>query len=163
MTSLSQSLRLETAVHLIQIALTPVFLLSGIAALLSVFATRLGRVADRIDQLLGEARTCERERKDAIGLDVVELRRRSHYLDTAVVLGSVAATATCAAILMLFLGNLLRAETLAWVLIILFGCAILLTVGAVVSFGAEMLMSSQSVRKRTHYHWPLTRRWGRGS
>ena len=35
----------EAAAHIVQLALTPVFLLSGIAALLNVFAARLGRVA----------------------------------------------------------------------------------------------------------------------
>ena len=35
----------------IQLALTPVFLLTAVAALLNVFSTRLGRVADRVDLL----------------------------------------------------------------------------------------------------------------
>lgn|GEM_PF-323054 len=157
MTTLAQAVRLDTAVHLIQVALTPVFLLSGVAALLSLFATRLGRVADHIDQLLGEARTCEPERKEAIGLDVIELHRRSHLLDTAVVLGALAATATCGAIIMLFFGNLLKADAAAGLLIILFGLAIFLTAGAIVAFGSEMLMSSRSSRLRTHMHWPSIR------
>ena len=42
---------LDNVTHVIQVALTPIFLLSGIAALLNVFSTRLGRVADRVDQL----------------------------------------------------------------------------------------------------------------
>lgn len=42
---------LDSVTHIIQVALTPIFLLSGIAALLNVFSTRLARVADRVDQL----------------------------------------------------------------------------------------------------------------
>ena len=42
---------LEEVAHIIQVALTPVFLLSGLAGLLSVFSTRLGRVADKVDTL----------------------------------------------------------------------------------------------------------------
>ena len=38
---------LDTIAHIIQVALTPVFLLSGIATLLNVFSTRLSRVGDR--------------------------------------------------------------------------------------------------------------------
>ncbi|MGH7046423.1 MAG: hypothetical protein ACREE2_08540 [Stellaceae bacterium] len=34
---------LELVAHIIQLALTPVFLLSGIATLLNVFSTRLAR------------------------------------------------------------------------------------------------------------------------
>jgi hypothetical protein len=37
--------------HVIQVALVPIFLLSGIATLLNVFSTRLARVADRGDQI----------------------------------------------------------------------------------------------------------------
>ncbi len=42
---------LEEVAHIIQVAPTPVFLLSGLAGLLSVFSTRLGRVADKVDTL----------------------------------------------------------------------------------------------------------------
>jgi uncharacterized protein DUF2721 len=35
--------------HIIRMALTPVFLLSGIATLLNVFSARLARVADRVE------------------------------------------------------------------------------------------------------------------
>jgi hypothetical protein len=40
---------LDTIAHIIQVALTPVFLLSGIATLLNVFATRLARVGDKVE------------------------------------------------------------------------------------------------------------------
>ena len=39
---------LDLVAHVIQVALTPVFLLSGIATLMNVFSTRLARVADLI-------------------------------------------------------------------------------------------------------------------
>ena len=153
-----QPVSLDGVVHIIQTALTPVFLLSGVAALLNVFATRLGRVADRIDQLSAEARTCDAERKTSMETDIEALRRRSHVLDWAVVLGAVSATATCAAILMLFLASLLKAGAAAWLLIGLFGAAIITTVGAVAAYGAEMLMASRGLRAHAHLHWPGARR-----
>ena len=70
---------LQGAAHVVQLALTPVFLLSGIATLLGVFAARLARVADRVDTLAQEAR--EPIRDELLDL----LRRRSHVLDVAVV------------------------------------------------------------------------------
>lgn len=42
---------MDNVIHVIQVALTPVFLLTAVAALLNVFSTRLGRVADRVDQV----------------------------------------------------------------------------------------------------------------
>ena len=47
---------LEAAAHMVQLALTPVFLLSATATLLSVFATRLARVADRVNTLSQEVK-----------------------------------------------------------------------------------------------------------
>src|SRR6478672_9874232 len=41
----------QSSADVIQLALTPVFLLTAVAALLNVFSTRLGRVADRVDLL----------------------------------------------------------------------------------------------------------------
>lgn len=37
----------DNAAHVVQLALTPIFLLSGLAALLNVFSTRLGRIPIR--------------------------------------------------------------------------------------------------------------------
>jgi hypothetical protein len=42
---------LDTIAHIIQLALTRVFLLWGIATLLNVFSTRLARVADRVEAI----------------------------------------------------------------------------------------------------------------
>ena len=43
----------ESIAHIIQVELTPVFLLSGIATLLNVFATRLARVGDKAETITG--------------------------------------------------------------------------------------------------------------
>jgi hypothetical protein len=55
----------DSIAHVIEVALTPIFLLSGIASLLGVLSTRLGRVADRVDSLterLEAAEPVERNR-----------------------------------------------------------------------------------------------------
>src|SRR5258707_12181940 len=44
----------SSVTRVIQLALTPVFLLTAVATLLNVFSTRLGRVADRVDLLIGD-------------------------------------------------------------------------------------------------------------
>lgn len=151
-------LTLESAVHLIQVALTPVFLLSGIAALLNVFAGRLARVADQFDTLahaIGtEAASAEQN------ADLVRLHRRSVCLDTAVVLATAAAAATCLAILTLFLFALSN-KTIAVILLIFFGLAIIFTLGSVVFFGLEMLMSSRGVRAHMVFHLPNLAWWRR--
>jgi len=39
--------RISAIAHVIQLAIAPVFLISGVATLLSVLANRLGRIVDR--------------------------------------------------------------------------------------------------------------------
>jgi hypothetical protein len=127
--------------HVIQLALTPVFLLSGIATLLNVFSTRLARVSDRVDQVVkaieaGDANQIAR---------LAKLRRRSLALDIAVVLGAVGAASTCASVLALFVGAL-RDAAVAALLLATFGLAVICTLGAIGAFTAEMLMAGSHVR-----------------
>ncbi len=131
---------LEAAAHIVQMALTPVFLLSGIAALLNVFAGRLGRVADQTDALAAEP-------EDSGGRDsrLRVLRMRSHAMDWAVVLAALAGALTCGAILTLFLGEVLG-KGAATTLFLLFGGAIILTMGALVAYVVEMLLAARIIR-----------------
>jgi hypothetical protein len=135
------SVSLEAAARIVQLALTPVFLLSGVAALLNVFAGRLGRVADQTDTLAAEpSATAGRDQRLRV------LRMRSWALDWAVVLAALAGALTCAAILILFLGEVLGRGA-ATLLFLLFGGAIVLTMGALVAYVVEMLLAARVVRR----------------
>ena len=94
---------IEAAAHTVQLALTPVFLLSGVAALVNVFSTRLGRVSDQADKLAGQD-----HRAPGHDLKLGLLRWRSRALDWAVVLAALAGASTCGAALALFLRARLR-------------------------------------------------------
>ena len=133
----------EGAAHIVQLALTPVFLLSGVAALLSVFATRLGRVADQADKLSGEPQTPVRDRR------LRALRFRSTCLEWAVVLAALAGAMTCGAVLVLFLGAFrVSAASASDALFALFGGAIVLTTGALTAYVIEMVMAAGGIRRR---------------
>ena len=131
---------IEAAAHIVQLALTPVFLLSGVAALVNVFSTRLGRVSDQADKLAGQD-----HRAPGHDLKLGLLRWRSRALDWAVVLAALAGAATCGAALALFLGAV-RGSAGASLLFYLFGGAIVLTVAALAAFVLEMLLAARGVR-----------------
>jgi Protein of unknown function (DUF2721) len=137
---------LDSVAHIIQLALTPIFLLSGIGALLNVFATRLARVADRVDEIAGEMEGAEPEQIAILALQLARLRRRSVALDVAVVLAAVGAAATCASVLTLFVGAVGNAAV-ASALFATFGSAVICTIGAIMAYTAEMLMTGNGVRK----------------
>lgn len=134
--------------HTIQVALTPIFLLSGIAALLNVFATRLARVADQTDDL---SRHAGDDADGQMRTRLDHLRRRSVALDAAVVLATVGSLSTGLAILTLFVGALQRTAT-GWVLFASFGFAVACTIAALFAFLIEALIAGRGVRVRIDRH-----------
>jgi hypothetical protein len=131
---------LEAAAHMVQLALTPVFLLSATATLLSVFANRLARVADRVNSLSQDAKEPVRDELLAM------LRRRSRALEVAVVLSALSGGLTCVAVLVLFLSEL-RGSAAARFLFLSFGGAIVLTMAALGAFVTEMLLAARILRR----------------
>lgn len=128
---------LDTAAHVIQLALTPVFLLTAVGSLLNVFSTRLARVVDRVHLLrqTGQQSRAELDR----------LRLRSQFLDAAVLAAAVAGGLTCCAAATIFFGVLRDAAT-ANVLFGLFGAALVAAIVALLCFATEVLLSGRAVR-----------------
>ena len=139
----------ESVAHVIQVALTPVFLLSGIASLLSVLSTRLARVADRVDALAEQLEADGPIDRRKLRRRLAYLRRRSHVLDAAVMMGTLGGVATSCAALLLFVGTLRDRPGMS--LFVAFGLALLLTMGALVAFLIEMLLASRGLRDQANY------------
>jgi hypothetical protein len=135
----------ESVTHVIQVALTPVFLLTAVAALLNVFSTRLGRVADRVDQLSANLQRPMVTDTEFSSAQLDHLRRRSLVLDVAVVLATIAGVATSGAALILFVGAL-REAVVRSMLFALFGGAIFFTIAALFTFAIEMMMAGRGLR-----------------
>ncbi len=135
---------LDTVVHVIQLSLTPIFLLTAVASLLGVFTTRLARVSDQVKALADKRGD---DRPDAsVMRRLAYLKRRSLLLDAAVILGAVSGAFTCATVLTLFLG-IIRAAATQGILFTLFGLAILCTIGALGAFLFEVLLASRGIRE----------------
>ncbi len=134
-----QPYNFEGSAHVIQQALAPVFMLSGIAALLSVFSTRLARTADQARVLLTTQRSPE------LHENVKLVRRRLGALECAVLLAASTGAFTCATVLVLFLGEV-GSSSGATILVLAFGGAIFLTMGALTAFVTEMLFAARGVR-----------------
>jgi hypothetical protein len=128
----------EQAAHVVQLALTPIFLLTGLASMLSVFTTRLGRVADRVHQ---HNRSGDKNRQQ-----LKRLQLRSRILDIAVLLASLAGGLTCCAALTLFLGEIRQAGG-GYLLFDFFGGALVCAVLALLAFSCETILSGRTVRE----------------
>ena len=134
----------DSIVHIISLSLSPIFLLTAVSSLLSVFITRLARISDQVKALVAGTDRDERE-DQATRLRLAYLKRRSHALDVAVILAAVAGACTCGTVLALFLA-FIRTRATSGVLLILFGVAILCTIGALAAFLTEVLLASRGIR-----------------
>lgn len=97
---MSEFADIPTVAHAIQLAVAPVFLLTGIAGLLGVQTSRLGRIIDRY-RLLNrlepqEAQQFWKERQ--------MLSRRARWILRAISFCTVAALLVCTSIVALFIG-----------------------------------------------------------
>ena len=119
--------------HAIQLALAPVFLLSGIAAFLGVLTNRLARVVDR-------ARTIERELLQATAAEPDRARqqlhvmaRRSRYMNVAITLATISGLLIALVVALLF-SSTFAPLNLAGYVAVMFVVSMLSLVGAFLSF-----------------------------
>ena len=90
--------------HIIQLAIAPVFLLTGVCTNLTVLTNRLARIVDR-------SRALEERLDNGPGSahynELEVLYRRSHLINYAIALSTACGLLVCLVIAMLFLGDTL--------------------------------------------------------
>jgi hypothetical protein len=89
--------------RVIQLAVAPVFLLTGIGAILAVMTNRLGRVIDRARLLEDRLSQAAPESLVLIRADLVILSRRAQLIYRAITLCTTTALLICTVIAILFL------------------------------------------------------------
>src|SRR5262245_7669577 len=131
--------------HVIQLAVAPVFLFSGVAALLNVLVGRLSRIIDRARAL--ESRLAEATPADApaIYAKLVTLSRRSKLMSAAITLCTTCALLLCGVVVTLFLSAFLRFDLGATVAFI-FVAAILALFAGLLFFLREIFLATASLR-----------------
>ena len=131
----------------IQLALGPVFLLTGIAGMLNVMSGRLSRIIDRGRTLTEKQEIRGTYNPQEIHTELLMLERRRHVTSNAITMFTIAALFVCLVIVALFLEALFYVH-LKWVIGVLF---IFSTFGMVVGlsyFLLEVRLSAKTVRIR---------------
>jgi hypothetical protein len=130
--------------HLIQTSVAPVFLLSGVAATLTVLTNRLARAVDR-------ARTIEDRLKhpgsetEHLLYDLEILARRARYLNAAISMSVVSAVMVALVVVTLF-ANAFFAAKLGLTIALLFVGALLVLTGAFICFFIEVRLATSALR-----------------
>ena len=94
--------------HAIQLAVAPVFLLTGISAILAVMTNRLGRIIDRARVLEAKLDGAAAEILTGLRADLAILSRRAKLINRAITLCTTTALLVCTVIAILFLSAFLR-------------------------------------------------------
>jgi Protein of unknown function (DUF2721) len=125
--------------RVIQLSIAPVFLITGIAGLLSVLSGRLGRTIDRsrvLHALPGD---------DDIDDELSVLSRRAKLIYRAITLGTTSALLVCLVIVSLFISAFVR-FAIGPVIAVLFVAAIIALIAALVLFLREVFLATRALR-----------------
>lgn len=135
---------LQQLVPILQLAIGPVILISGVGLLQLSLTNRLGRLIDR-------ARLLSRDRKAAgagdlerIEAQIAIIDRRAGILRRAITLGAMTVLLVSVLILVLFVSALLQLESGA-VVIAVFCAALITLIGSTIFFLQEMKLALDAV------------------
>jgi hypothetical protein len=142
---MAQDTGITAIAHVIQLAVAPVFLLTGVAALLGVLTNRLARIIDRarvLEERLGVLGDTERAASEG---DLRTLSARARHINRAISLSVTCALLVCAVVAALFGGAFLE-EDVSGLIGLVFIAAMVSLIGALVSFLLEIYIATRSLR-----------------
>jgi CBS domain containing-hemolysin-like protein len=132
--------------HLIQVALTPIFLISAIGVTLNVLTSRLARIVDRArameDRLLHPDYV--QDGRD-LHAQLKILARRSRWINAAIILITLSALFIALVVVMLFVNAFLRYE-LSAVIAGMFIMSMLTLAAALLAFLIEVRIATTTLR-----------------
>lgn len=131
--------------HAIQLALAPVFLLTGIAGLLNVMAGRLARIIDRGRSLTEQELPQYLQNPERLNKELGRLERRRHYASSAITACTCSALLVCMVVAVIFLQVLLQVE-FKWVISSLFTASTLTLIVGLAYFLREVHLATRTVR-----------------
>lgn len=137
-------LPVTTIAHAIQLAVAPVFLLTGVASILSVLTSRLARIIDRSRYLRGQLLLAD-EADKTIQVELKSLQQRASLIHWAIGLCTTCLLLICAVVAVLFLGSFVTLN-IAVVIAPLFVVAMLCLIVALLNFIGEIYLATAHVR-----------------
>jgi len=145
------NLHLGNIGQIIQLAIAPVFLLTGVGTNLTVLTNRLARIIDRsraLEEIVSMQGAEGLSPNMRIELD--ELYQRSHLINRAITLSSTCALLICLVIAALFLGDALDLH-LDKVVAALFVSGVLALIGSFIYFLREIFVATKTLRRQREH------------
>jgi hypothetical protein len=138
------SISLNQLVPILQLAIGPVILISGVGLLLLTLTNRFGRLLDRARQLNHERPASDADAAD-VRAQIEILHRRAGILRLSVILGAITVLLVAVLILVLFVAALFGLEA-GWLIVGMFCLGQLALIGSMLAFIRDMNLSLAAVR-----------------
>ncbi|MGZ8194268.1 MAG: DUF2721 domain-containing protein [Methylosarcina sp.] len=139
--------QLTDLAHVIQLAVAPVFLLTGVGSVLSVLTNRMGRIIDRTRLLENRLADNECTAPAEIRCELVLLSRRVRVVNWAISLCTFCALLICTVIVSLFVGTLVGLDFHTFIAS-LFIIAMIALILALLFFLREIYLAIASLKDR---------------
>ncbi len=140
------SLEVSDIAHVIQLSVAPVFLVTGIGAMLSVLSFRLGRAVDRARVLQDVLSALNDEQRIAgIHRELCVLSVRTGLINWAITLCTTSALLICLVIMVLFVGALVGLD-IATPIAVLFILSMAALISSLLIFLKEIRLATANLR-----------------
>jgi hypothetical protein len=140
-------------VPILQTAIGPMILISGLGLLLLTMTNRLGRIIDRSRSLLDNLESFPETHIQRINQEVAILWTRAHYIRTAILLATMTCFGASLLIIMLFLSALVNLD-LPMLLSAIFILSMLCLSSALIFFvlDVNLTLAALKIEMRSHKH-----------
>lgn len=128
----------------IQLAITPVILLSGVGALMLTLTNRMGRVVDRTRGLAGQMRQAVADERLHLESQLAILWRRAKLVRLAVTFAGLSMFFSCVLVLVIFIDASVR-RTFGLELVVIFIASLLSLIAALTAFLRDIWLSLEAL------------------
>jgi len=132
-------------IPILQVAIGPVILISGVGLLLLTMTNRFGRIIDRTRQLSREVRSAQSPELDGAYAQLEILQTRARIVRAAIAAASVSVLLAAVLIIVIFVGALFS-MSFAVAVVGLFASCLLSLIGSLVLFIRDVNLSLRALR-----------------
>lgn len=132
-------------IPVLQVAIGPVILISGVGLLLLTLTNRFGRAVDRSRSLDRETRQVGDAERQRLAGQVDILYRRARFIRLAIIMAAVSVLLAAVLIIVLFVAALLGLEA-GFVLVLIFICCMASLIVSLTAFIREIQLSLHALK-----------------
>jgi hypothetical protein len=144
---------LNELIPVLQVAIGPVILISGVGLLLLTLTNRYGRTIDRSRQLVREQRECAEVDRHRLEGQVAILYGRARLIRLSILLSGVSVLLASVLIIVLFLTALFKLEVGLLISLLFIACMVSLS-GSLVAFIRDINLSLGALKLELDYEKP---------